>query len=58
MSAITQGLYLAIQATRMYSEAAAAAVEMTEEEALDRYHDVARRLNMANEMWEAAAEEN
>ena len=54
MTAFTQGAFLAIQAAQMYMEVAAASQEMSEEEALERYHAVGRRVEEANAMWEAA----
>ena len=56
MSALTQGAYLAVLAAQAYIEVAAATQEMSEEEALERYHAVAARLKIANEMWEEAEE--
>ena len=54
MSAITDVGFLAVQAARMYLEFAEASKEMTEEEALERFHAVGKRVEEANKMWEEA----
>ena len=46
--------YLAIQAAQLYLEIAASSKNMTNEEAQERFAQVAKRVQDANIMWENA----
>lgn len=56
MSGITEVGFLALQAARLYLELAEASKEMTDEEALERFRAVGKRVEDANKMWEEAGQ--